>query len=66
MGTPAAPLYSIVTFGVDENMQILNRFHQKIFYFKHYIDDVFGIWLDSPSHDWEIFNTTLNQFGRLQ
>ena len=55
MGTPAAPLYSIITFGLYENTQILNRFHRNIFYYKRCVDNVFGIWLNS-----------LNQFGRLQ
>jgi len=66
MGTPAAPLYSIITFGIYENTQILNRFHRNIFYYKRYIDDVFGIWLNKSHHEWDTFKTTLNKCGKLQ
>jgi hypothetical protein len=48
MGTPAAPLYSIITYGYYENTQILNTFQQNLVYCKRYIDNIFGIWFDSP------------------
>ena len=31
MGTPAAPLYSIITFGMHENRHIFNQFQRNIF-----------------------------------
>jgi len=66
MGTPAAPLYSIITFGMHENRHILNQFQRNIFYYKRYIDDILGIWLESSELDWQNFKATLNQFGSLK
>jgi hypothetical protein len=48
MGTPAAPLYSILSFGHHENTAILPKFTRNLFYYKRFIDDVFGIWVDTP------------------
>jgi hypothetical protein len=61
MGTPAAPPCSIITSGIHENTHILNRFQRNIFYYKHYIDDILGIWLESSELDWQNFKATLNQ-----
>jgi hypothetical protein len=77
MGTPAAPLYSILTFGYHENTSILNRFKPNLLYYKRYIDDIFGIWIDNtpnstnnnihdPDNPWTQFKETLNQFGSLK
>jgi hypothetical protein len=65
MGTPAAPLYSITTYGYFENMRILNTFHRNLLYYKRYIDDIFGFWVDMPETTWEDFKQTLDQFGQL-
>jgi len=46
IGTPAAPLYSILTYGYHENTTILNTFKTNLFYYKRFIDDIFGIWID--------------------
>jgi len=51
MGTPAAPLYSIITYGYYENTHILNTYQDNLIYYKRYIDDIFGIWIDYTS--WE-------------
>jgi hypothetical protein len=66
MGTPAAPLYSIITFGMHENRHILNQFQRNIFYYKRDIDDILGIWLESSELNWQNFKATLNQFGSLK
>ena len=66
MGTPAAPLYSIITYGYHENTQILNTYQRNLIYYKRYIDDIFGVWIDSPNTTWEDFKETLNQFGQLR
>jgi len=66
MGTPAAPLYSILTFGLHENNKIITQFKNNLFYYKRYIDDVFGIWIDTPDNQWEQFKNMLNQFGNLK
>jgi len=66
MGTPAAPLYSIITFGVHENTQILNNFQQNIFFYRRYIDDILGIWVEASETEWLEFKKRLNQFGTLK
>jgi hypothetical protein len=66
MGTPAAPLHSILSFGHHENMAILPNFTRNLFYYIRYIDDVFGIWVGTPDQSWEIFKTQLNSFSNLQ
>lgn len=66
MGTPAAPLYSILTFGHHENTNILNHFRSNLLFYKRYIDDIFGIWIDTPQNNWENFKTKLNEFGDLR
>jgi hypothetical protein len=79
MGTPAAPLYSILTYGYYENTTILNNFKTNLLYYKRFIDDIFSIWIDydnsgkisaqsrtDPTKPWERFKHTLNQFGSLK
>ncbi len=65
MGTPATPLYLILTLGHHKNSTILHTFHHNLLYYKRYIDDVLGIWINTQDNRWEHFKTTLNQFGNL-
>jgi hypothetical protein len=65
MGTPAAPLYSTISYGYHENTKILPKFKDNLLYYKRYIDDVFGIWIPSPQNTWDQFKNTLNSFGKL-
>ena len=46
--------------------RILNSFNANLLYYKRYIDDVFGIWIETPNQKWDEFKTTLNQFGNLK
>jgi len=62
MGTPAAPLYSILTYGQHENINILHN----LLYYKRYVDDIFGILVETTEYTWEAFKLSLNQFGTLQ
>ncbi|MFN9981691.1 MAG: hypothetical protein ACK53Y_17325, partial [bacterium] len=72
MGTPAAPLYSILTFRYHENTSILPNFKSHLIYYKRFIDDIFGIWIEdtkSPSqseHTWNNFKEKINQFSILK
>ena len=66
MGTPAAPLYSIITYGVHENTVLLPRYGRNLLYYKRFIDDILGIWIDTPSKTWDQFKIDVNQFGKLQ
>jgi len=75
MGTPAAPLYSIITFGYFENTSILPTFKPNLLYYKRFIDDIFGIWIDNHTpnatfniqdQQWDAFTNELNNFGSLR
>jgi len=75
MGTPAAPLYSILTYGIHENTTILNTFKPNLLYYKCFIDDIFGIWTENnntinstniPDFSWNTFKQQINKFGSLQ
>jgi len=75
MGTPAAPLYSIITFGYFENTSILPTFKPNLLYYKRFIDDIFGIWIDNHTpnatfniqdQQWDAFTNELNNFGLLR
>lgn len=75
MGTPAAPLYSIITYGVHENTTILNTFKPNLIYYKRFIDDIFGIWTENnntinstniPDTSWNTFKQQINKFGSLK
>jgi hypothetical protein len=66
MGTPAAPLYSIITFGHHENQQILTKYKSNLIFYKRFIDDIFGVWLPTNNSDWSSFKTLLDQFGTLR
>jgi hypothetical protein len=43
MGTPVACSYTMVTFGHFENCTLLPSFRENLIYYRHYIDDIFGI-----------------------
>jgi hypothetical protein len=46
MGTPPAPMYATLYFAIKE-FDLLSDFADSIFFYKRYIDDVFGIWVPS-------------------
>jgi hypothetical protein len=63
MGTPVACTYAMLSFGHYENTKILPEFNSNLYYYRHYIDDVLGIWIpDQHSNEarWEHFTATLN------
>jgi hypothetical protein len=69
MGTPAACNYATISYGNHENTKILPRFKSNLLYYKHYIDDIFAIWLP-PDKDkistWNDFKKELNNWGHLK
>jgi hypothetical protein len=75
MGTPTAPLYSILTFGFHGNTTILNTFQANLLYYKCFIDDIFGVWIDNNvkgntpingETSWDKFTQQLNTFRPLR
>jgi hypothetical protein len=67
MGTPVACAYATLTFGHYENTVLLPSFDANLFFYRRYIDDVFGIWLPTPNNDhtWKLFKEQLNNWGKL-
>jgi hypothetical protein len=68
MGTPVACAYATTSYGNHENLHILPKFADNLYYYRRYIDDVLGIWL--PCHDnenvWQKFKSAMNDFGSLK
>jgi hypothetical protein len=69
MGTPVACNCATVTYGHFENTVVIPRFKSNLYYYKNYIDDIFGIWIPPPTNQlttWTNFKNTLNQWGLLE
>jgi hypothetical protein len=60
MGTPTACAYTTLTYGHHENKVILPNFQENLLYYRHYIDNIIGIWSPHGNNDtsvWENFKT---------
>ena len=69
MGTPPAPPYATIYYGLHES-QFLPKYKNHVTFYKRFIDDVFGIWLPHPnpkinSQLWDEFTTTMNNYPGL-
>lgn len=52
-----------------KNTFILPFFHDNLFYYRRYIDDIFGIWVsrgENPELTWEVFKHQLDNWGTLR
>jgi hypothetical protein len=66
MGTPAAFAYASTTYRQHGNANILTEFAPYLLYHKHYIDDIFGIWIPPETCQqttWCNFKERLNDWG---
>ena len=66
MGTPPAPTYATLFYSIHEETFLDN--HPSLFYYKRYIDDVFGIWVpqldpESNAAAWAEFSEGLDYLG---
>ena len=60
MGTPPACCYATIYYAIKES-NLLERFSDNLLFYKRYIDDVFGIWVDNnPSLTFNDFKEALN------
>ena len=64
MGTPPAPSWATIFFGIYED-ELVPRWSEQISFYKRFIDDVFGIWLthQDPDEDrrlWSEFERDMN------
>jgi len=68
MGTSAAVNYSYLYVGRLETHILLKRYQANLLYYKRFIDDVIGVWMDDPAHPeaWDDFFRDLNNYGKLR
>ena len=64
MGTPPAPPYATIYYGLHE-AKFLPQYRNHVVFYKRFIDDVLGIWLPHPNKNinkklWEDFTTSMN------
>ena len=72
MGTPPAPPpppYAMIYYGLHESKFLPNH-RQHVIFYKHFIDDVFSIWLPHPipqinAHLWDNFTKSMNNYPGL-
>ena len=49
MGTPPAPSYATIVYAIHE-ATLIAKYSRNLYFYKRYIDDVFGIWVPDLSH----------------
>ena len=69
MGTPPAPPYATIYYGLHES-QFLPKYKNHVIFYKCFINDVFGIWLPHPnpkinSQLWDEFTASMNNYPGL-
>jgi uncharacterized protein (UPF0335 family) len=70
MGTPPAPMYATLYFGIYEKETLLSKYSNCLLLYKRYIDDVLGIWHCADENLdrrlWNQFQADLDEFGKLR
>ena len=69
MGTPPAPPYVTIYYGLHES-KFLPQYQNHVVFYKRFIDDILGIWLPHPnpkinSQLWEEFTASMNNYPGL-
>lgn len=65
MGTSAAVMWATIYFAYHEVHTLIPNHGHNLFYFKRFIDDMFGIWTGNTTTDWSTFCDDVNNFGIL-
>ncbi|KAL3790505.1 hypothetical protein ACHAWO_010636 [Cyclotella atomus] len=65
MGTSAAVMWATLYFAYHEVHTLIPNHGQFLFYFKRFIDDMFGIWIGNTTNHWSAFCNDVNNFGEL-
>lgn len=67
MGTPCACIYAILFFAYFERTILLRKYRLNLLFYKRQIDDILGIWVDTPGqcNQWENFKSDLNSVCNL-
>jgi hypothetical protein len=68
MGTSSAVNYACLYVGLLEVRRLLPRYHNNLLFFKRFIDDGIGVWIDTPDEPqaWTSFFGCLNNWGTLK
>lgn len=69
MGTPPAPPYATIYYGIHEN-SFLDKYKDSLLFYRRFIDDVVGIWLCHPDRNedqrlWSKFQHEMNAYKGL-
>ena len=64
MGTSCACLYATLVYAVHEQMVLLTTFKDNLLIYVRFIDDIFGIWIDTDVHNFDTFKSSL-PYGNL-
>ena len=69
MGTPPAPPYATIYYGIHEE-KFLPHHAQRVIFYRRFIDDVIGIWCPNNNHEqdaleWNAFKDKMNSFPGL-
>ena len=69
MGTPPAPPYATIYYGIHENM-FVPWYRECLLFYKQFIDDIIGIWIPHPDSnqntlEWSDFQKMMNSFPGL-
>ena len=65
MGTSAAVMWATIYYAYHEVHTLIPNHGHNLFYFKRFIDDMFGIWTGNATTDWSAFCDDVNNFGVL-
>jgi hypothetical protein len=68
MGTSAAVNYAYLYVGLLEVQRLLPQYQSSLLFFKRFIDDGIGVWIDQPGEPdgWKNFFACLNNWGKLR
>jgi hypothetical protein len=68
MGTSSAVNYACLYVGLLEVRRLLPRYNQQLLFFRRFIDDGIGVWINIPGdpHAWTSFFRCLNNWGSLK
>lgn len=66
MGTSTAVNYAVLYVSLLEITKLLPKFSRNLLFLKRFIDDIIGIWVQTPEHQFEDFMEDLNNFGTLK
>jgi hypothetical protein len=69
MGTSSAVNYVCLYVGLLEVKRLLPRYKTQLLFFKQFIDDGIGVWIDTPNNpypSWQSFVWCLNNWGTLK